>query len=48
LVLTTYELEAWAELDDALRAGCLRGNPASNAQWIAAASALEAEAVEEG
>ena len=48
VVLTTYELEAWAGLDDALRAGCLRGNKASIDQWVELTVALEAEAAEQG
>jgi len=48
VVLSTYELEAWAtRLDDAQRAGCRRGNKACNDQWIAAAAELEAEAADE-
>jgi len=48
VVLTPYELEAWAGLDDALRAGCLRGNKASIDQWVELTVALEAEAAEQG
>ena len=48
VVFTTYELEAWAGLDDAQRTGCLRGNKACGAQWLEAAEALEAEAAEQG
>jgi hypothetical protein len=48
VVWAPYELEAWAGLDDAQRAGCLRGNKASTDQWVAAVLALEAEAAEQG
>jgi len=48
VVLSTYEIEAWAELGDALRAGCLRGNKASIDQWVELTVALEAEAAEQG
>ena len=48
VVLTPYEREAWAGLDDALRAGCLRGNKASIDQWVELTVALEAEAAEQG
>ena len=47
MVLTTYELEAWAGLDDAQRAGCVRGNVVCGAAWLEATEALEAEAAEQ-